>query len=278
MNPRDEPEARETVAPPSAAPPDADPARDAATHQAPAPAGRPPPALSARVASALARPFRGRSARPAGSTSGGEPVGPGRATTSDATTYDEALRLAFRSAVPLNPARPTPHPAPDPLAPAETAAAKLAPDTATAAARTIAAGAIVVNAAAGMAVPVDTARDGVGLPVDSRRDDVAGGDDARVSGVAVGPGVALEPTAPELGVAVGPGVALEPTAPEPAAPTSPSPAPPPVGGPPSASPAGWGRPVAGPTAPVDLLEVPGNVATTVDDFFTGVVRRAERRP
>jgi hypothetical protein len=87
---------------------------------------------------------------------------------------------------------------------------------------------------------------------------------------------------PETELEVRPGPAQAETAqiPTPQA-IAPDPEPaalPSIGGTPAHLPAGASRRSTGLAMPDELLQVPGSVAAAADDFFGGLVRRAERRP
>ncbi len=185
-----------------------------------------------------ARPFAGAAARLARLVPGGKGSGrAGRPQDAPDAAYDEALRHAFRVAIPVEPTRIAAwregehEPATDDLtfAPATTpvGALSLAPGAAPAAAKDllgdIVAGALDESEATRNADATDE--------IDLAR--------------AVGPLDALP------GSAAGPPLAN------------------------GFARANGHEP--GPTAPEDLLEVPESVGTTVDDFFGGLVRRVERR-
>jgi len=88
---------------------------DAATPDAPSFQDPPASALPARPSVAQARPTARASARVGPRVKGDEaPGGPGRVAADEAAAYQEALRQAFRSAIPLEPAGAAPRPAPAP--------------------------------------------------------------------------------------------------------------------------------------------------------------------
>lgn len=220
--------------PQSAAPAAPTSSPDAPTPHARVPGGHAPVPLSGRLSSALPRPFAGVSARLARRVPGGEASGgPGPVAADEAAAYQEALREAFRSATPLEPAvaarRPTPQPKAMPGAKVARPAAAEAPD--------------------------------------------AGSPTSPPAGAAPMPGA--EVRLPAAAVADGPPVAGDPG---PLGAVPDAAASPPAGSTPAGVPVGPGRRSWVPTAPADLIEVPGSVAIAADDFFGGLVRRVDRRP
>lgn len=200
-----------------------------------------------------ARPFAGAAARLARLVPGGKSPGrAGRAPDAPDAEYDEALRRAFRAAIPLESTRTVPRPVgedepatEDPSSgPAATPAGALSPAMEAApAAATDLLGDIVAGdfKARGLVAGeldagaldeseatrnVDATDDLDSIRADERLDEIQGS----AAGLPPADGFAR---------------------------------------------ANGHQP--GPTAPEDLLEVPESVGATVDDFFGGLVRRVERR-
>ena len=258
MNPRNPPGDPEPADPRSEPPAAGGPSPGSAMPDPFVP-GRPGPAtLPARLSSALTRPFAGATARFArripGSGSSGDA---GRMTKEEAAAYDETLRHAFRAAVPFEPARPMPRPAPAPEEPAGALPPPL--EAGSPAMSVLGASAVVAALDVGM-LEVTTPEPGVAptsaLPAEAP---------------------VTPPREPEVIATSGEPSAGEPRAGEPQAidpqagdPQAIDPQAPAIG------PRTARRPAAASTA--DLLQVPGTVLSTTDDFFGGLVRRVERHP
>jgi hypothetical protein len=242
MNPRNPPGDPGPADPRSERPAAGGPSPDSAMPDAPAP-GRPEPAtLPARLSSALTRPFAGATARFARRIPGsGSSGGAGRMTKKEAAAYDETLRHAFRAAVPFEPARPMPRPAPAMIVP-EASAFVAALDV----------GMLEVTTPEPRVAPTSALP--AEAPVTPPRDPEAPAWDPATISTSDGR-QANEPPAGDL-------QAREPQALDPQAL--------------AIAPRTARRPAAAPTA--DLLQVPGTVLSTTDDFFGGLVRRVERRP
>ena len=185
-----------------------------------------------------ARPFAGAAARLARLVPGGKSPGrAGRAPDAPDAEYDEALRRAFRAAIPLESTRTVPRPVgedepatEDPSSgPAATPAGALSP-------------AMEAAPAAATDLLGDIVAGALGESEATRNADATDEID--------------------LTQAVGPLDALPGSA---------------AGAPPADGFARANGHEPGPTAPEDLLEVPESVGATVDDFFGGLVRRVERR-
>jgi hypothetical protein len=234
-------------------PPTAIPVPDAPVPGATAHGGEPQPTITGRLSSALRSPLAGASSRLGRLVPGGDASrGSGRRTADEAAAYQEAVRQAFLSADSIVPARPTRRPRGKPEA-------TLPPE------------ANAVNAVAVEPVlHVRPARLPAATPADDVRPAVL---EAAVPTAAV-------PTAdlPEADLPEAPRAQLHAAVLAAAtvgdAPVADAPA----GGPPAISPLPGGTRSPGRATTDDLLQVPGSVTTTADDFFGGLIRRVERRP
>lgn len=213
--------------------------------------------VSARVTSALQRASGSVTGRLAELASRVDASRSSRRSSADGAAYEAAMREAFRSAVPPEPARLTRGPA--------------AHGQATPSSATLDPGAALNGATpapGGPPASATRALEGPPTPpapqpaVDTRLTDTPEWWPVRPATPST--------VSREAGASV-----VGPAPADPAAPTLPAGSPANVTADPTA---GGTGPAGGPATADDLLEVPGSVTTRADDFFGGVVRRVERHP
>ena len=205
------------------------------------------PPLAARVTSLLGRASAAAAGRLAGLASRGDGSAGPRRTPAEEAAYQAAMREAFRSVTPPEPARLTRRPAaqgqPTPASPTASA-----PES-TAASATPAPGGPPAPATRALEVP----------PTPSAPQPAV---DAWLTDTP--DWWPVRPAAPSAEPSTGPSTTGSPAEPS----SVPS----------ADATAGGTDPAGGPATPDDQMQVPGTVKATADDFFGGVVRRVDRRP